>query len=121
MISILDDGAGCEGYSVLAEQHMACLRLDASCKQGLMSPLEELRPDRVVGLRQTSQQQCASPSQKEEEEVSVNISDIKRLLHKMFFTLSIYLSVCSSRCYIPSSNRSLRDTPTGSGSCNWSS
>lgn len=63
LISILDSSAGGgEGHSVLAEQHMACLCLDASCKQGLMSPLVELRPGRVVGRSQTSQEQCASLS-----------------------------------------------------------
>lgn len=98
LISILDGGAGCEGYSVLAEQHMACLRLDASCKQGLMSPLEELRPDRVVCLSQTSQQQCASLSQEEEEEeVSVNISDIKRLTQEV--DVPLYLSICYTSRY----------------------
>ena len=86
LISILDGGAGCGGHSVLAEQHMARLRLDASCKQGLMSPVVELRPGRVVGLNQTSQQQRAPLSQAALKgfywEVSVNLSDIKRLLHK---------------------------------------
>lgn len=56
LISILDSSADGESRSVLAEQHMACLCLDASCKQGLMSLLVELRPGRVVGRSQTSQQ-----------------------------------------------------------------
>lgn len=48
----------CEGHSVLAEQHMSCLRLDASCKQGIMSIMSllvEPRLHRGAGLRQTSQ------------------------------------------------------------------
>jgi len=43
---------------VSAEQHVALLRLDASCKQSLW----ELRTDEVVGLCQTSQQRSVSPT-----------------------------------------------------------
>lgn len=39
LISVLDSSACGEGYCVLAGQHMACLCLDTSYKQGLMSLL----------------------------------------------------------------------------------
>lgn len=53
--SLLDSSAGGEGYCVLADQHMACVCLDTSYKQGLMSLLVQ----RHSGHSQTSQQQCA--------------------------------------------------------------
>lgn len=55
LTSVLDSSAGGEGYCVLAENHMACLCLDTSYKQGLMSLLVQHHS----GHSQTWQQQRA--------------------------------------------------------------
>lgn len=59
LISILDSSSSWEGHCVLAGKRMACLRLDASCKQVLMSPAVELCRDEVFGFGQTSQKHYA--------------------------------------------------------------
>lgn len=52
LVSILDEAACSEGYSIYAEQHVA--GLDSSCKHRLASPLFELLPVRVAFLDQVT-------------------------------------------------------------------